>query len=372
MSKLVPNAIAIAIAFRINLWQTTKITMTQLFIDRLIKQIQAKKTPCIVGLDPALERMPEKWLQKQGITRESSLTDCAEAIYQYNLMVLDAVADLVPAVKPQSAYYELYGSAGIIALEKTIKAARDRGLLVVLDVKRGDIASTATAYAQSYLSSKISCPLEADAITVVPYLGKDCLEPFFDEAIKWGKGIFVCVKTSNPGAAIVQEQRCYTLKGSAVPSTEGTSALPIRPKGLLEDTASRREAVSFRTDARQKVDDRYLYEIIADLIKPASDNSIGKFGYSGIGAVVGATYPEAAIHLRKQLPNSLFLVPGVGAQGGGNEGIKACFNDDGLGAVVSSSRAIMYPHQYGAIASNQETIRQAALNLIAQVKAILN
>ncbi len=301
--------------------------MTQLFVDRLIKHIQAKKTPCIVGLDPALDRMPESWLQKQGITQESSLTDCAEAIYQYNLMVLDAIADLVPAVKPQSAYYELYGSAGIIALEKTIKAARDRSLLVVLDVKRGDIASTATAYAQSYLSSKIPRPLEADAITVVPYLGKDCLEPFFAEAIKWGKGIFVCVKTSNPGAAIVQEQ---------------------------------------------KIDDRYLYEIIADLIKPASDHSIGKFGYSGIGAVVGATYPEAAIHLRKQLPNSLFLVPGVGAQGGGNEGIKACFNADGLGAVISSSRAIMYPHQYGAIASNQETIRQAALNLIAQVKAILN
>ncbi len=298
----------------------------KLFIDQLIEQIQVKKTPCIVGLDPALERMPENWLQKQGITKQSSLADCAEAIYQYNLMVLDAVADLVPAVKPQSAYYELFGSAGIVALEKTIKAARDRDLLVVLDVKRGDIASTATAYAQSYLPSEPACPLEADAITIVPYLGKDCIEPFFEEATKWGKGIFVCVKTSNPGASIIQEQ---------------------------------------------KIDSRYLYEIIADLIKPASDNSIGESGYSGIGAVVGATYPEAAILLRKQLPNSLFLVPGVGAQGGGNEGIKACFNADGLGAVVSSSRAIMYPHQYGATDSNQETIRQAAVDLIEQVNIIL-
>lgn len=301
--------------------------MAQLFIDRLIEQIQLKNTPCIVGLDPALERMPPIWLQKQEITKESSLGDCAEAIYQYNLMVLDAIADLVPAVKPQSAYYELFGSAGIVALEKTIKAARDRDLLVVLDVKRGDIASTATAYAQSYLPSKPARPLEADAITIVPYLGKDCLEPFFEEATKWGKGIFVCVKTSNPGASIIQEQ---------------------------------------------KIDNRYLYEIIADLIKPASDNSIGKSGYSGIGAVVGATYPEAAILLRKQLPNSLFLVPGVGAQGGGNEGIKACFNPDGLGAVVSSSRAIMYPHQYGATDSNKKTIRQATLDLIEQVKEILN
>ena len=307
--------------------------MSQLFIDRLIAQIQQKNTPCIVGLDPALERMPIKWLQEREISeprqagqRQSSLAEKAEAIYQYNLMVLDAIADLVPAVKPQSAYYELFGSAGIIALEKTVRAARDRDLLVVLDVKRGDIASTATAYAKSYLPIKPAHPLEADAITIVPYLGKDCLDPFFEEAIKWGKGVFVCVKTSNPGASIVQEQ---------------------------------------------KIGNRYLYEIIADLIKPASDKSIGESGYSGIGAVVGATYPEAARRLRQQLPNSIFLVPGVGAQGGGKEGIKACFNPDGLGAVVSSSRAIMYPHLYGSEVSNQETIRQAALDLISQVNEIL-
>jgi orotidine-5'-phosphate decarboxylase len=298
----------------------------KLFIDQLIDQIKQKHTPCIVGLDPALERMPDRWLKEQGINQQSSLTDCAEAIYQYNLMVLDAIADLVPAVKPQSAYYELFGSAGILALEKTIQAASERDLLVVLDVKRGDIASTATAYAQSYLPSEPKRPLAADAITIVPYLGKDCLEPFFTEATKWGKGIFVCVKTSNPGAAIIQEQ---------------------------------------------KINGRYLYEIIADLIKPASDQSIGESGYSGIGAVVGATYPEAAQRLRKQLPSSLFLVPGVGAQGGGNEGIKACFNPDGLGAVVSSSRAIMYPHQYGALDANQDTIRQAAIDLITQVREIL-
>jgi orotidine-5'-phosphate decarboxylase len=297
----------------------------KLFIDQLITQIKQKHTPCIVGLDPALKRMPDRWLKEQGINQQSSLADCAEAIYQYNLLVLDAIADLVPAVKPQSAYYELFGSAGIVALEKTVQAARDRDLLVVLDVKRGDIASTATAYAQSYLPSEPKRLLEADAITIVPYLGQDCLEPFFTEAIKWGKGIFVCVKTSNPGAAIVQEQ---------------------------------------------KIGDQYLYEIIADLIKPASDQSIGESGYSGIGAVVGATYPEAAQRLRQQLPQSLFLVPGVGAQGGGKEGIKACFNSDGLGAVVSSSRAIMYPHQYGAVEANQDSIRQAAVDLITHVREI--
>ncbi len=298
----------------------------KLFIDRLIASIKQKNTPCIVGLDPALDRMPDSWLNKQGITPKSSISDRAEAIYQYNLMVLDAIADLVPAVKPQCAYYELFGSAGFIALEKTIMAARDRGLLVVLDVKRGDIASTATAYAQSYLPREPERPYEADAITIVPYLGSDCLDPFFKEAIEWGKGIFVCVKTSNPGASIIQEQQ---------------------------------------------IGGRYLYEIVADLIKSASNKSIGKSGYSGIGAVVGATYPKAAVELRQQLPNSLFLVPGVGAQGGGNEGIKACFNPDGLGAVVSSSRAIMYPHMYGSADSNQDTIRQAAKDLITQVNEIL-
>lgn len=300
--------------------------MQELFIDRLIESIQQKNTPCIVGLDPALDRMPKNWLDKQGIGSKSSISDCAEAIYQYNLMVLDAIADLVPAVKPQCAYYELFGSAGFIALEKTIMAARDRGLLVILDVKRGDIASTATAYAQSYLPREPQRPYEADAMTIVPYLGSDCLNPFFEEAIKWGKGVFVCVKTSNHGASIIQEQQ---------------------------------------------IGGRYLYEIVADLIKSASDRSLGKSGYSGIGAVVGATYPEAAIKLRQQLPNSLFLVPGVGAQGGGKAGIKACFNPDGLGAVVSSSRAIMYPHMYGSADSNQDTVRQATKDLISQVNEIL-
>lgn len=300
--------------------------MSQLFIDRLIEQIQLKNTPCIVGLDPAIDRMPKDWLKQQGISEKSSIAERAEAIYQYNLMVLDAIADLVPAVKPQSAYYELFGSAGIVALERTMMAARDRDLLIILDVKRGDIASTATAYAQSYLPSEPARPLEADAITVVPYLGQDCLDPFFEEATKWGKGIFVCVKTSNPGASIVQEQ---------------------------------------------EINHRYLYEIIADLIKPASDESIGTSGYSAIGAVVGATYPEAAKRLRKQLPHSLFLVPGVGAQGGKKAGIKACFNPDRLGAVVSSSRAIMYPHLYGSEDSNRATIRKTALDSIAQVRGIL-
>jgi orotidine-5'-phosphate decarboxylase len=299
----------------------------KLFVDRLIAAIKEKNTPCIVGLDPVLDKMPLSFLEEREITTESTLAARAEAIYQYNLIVINAIADLVPAVKPQAAYYEMYGSVGFEALEKTMEAARKRDLAVILDVKRGDIASTAAAYAQSYLPSLPPRPFEADAITVVPYLGEDCLAPFFQQAIKWGKGIFVCVKTSNPGAAIVQEQ---------------------------------------------KIGDRFLYEIIGDLIQEASAKSIGESGYSGIGAVVGATYPDAARRLRKQLPHSLFLVPGVGAQGGDKAGIQACFNPDGLGAVVSSSRAIMYPHLYGNDSGDLSSgIRQAAIDLIQQVKNII-
>ncbi len=295
----------------------------KMFVDRLIEQIKAKNTPFIVGLDPALSKMPSWFLTQQQIHRHSTAAQCAEAIYQYNLMVLEAVADLVPAVKPQCAYYELFGAEGFRALEKTIAAARQRGLLVILDAKRGDIASTAEAYAKSYLPSQPPPPLEADALTIVPYLGTDCLEPFISEAVNWGKGIFVCVKTSNPGGAVVQD--CA-------------------------------------------VGDRYLYEIVGDLVRDEAKKNLGINGYSSIGAVVGATHPDAARRLRSQLPNSFFLVPGIGAQGGSKAGIQACFNSDGLGAVINSSRAIMYPHLYGDKESNLASIRNAAQSAIAQIR----
>lgn len=297
-----------------------------MFVDRLIEQIRVKNTPCIVGLDPSLAKMPQWFLARHQIDNRSTPARCAEAIYQYNLMVLDAIADLVPAVKPQCAYYELFGSEGFRALEKTIMAARQRELLVILDVKRGDIAATAEAYAKSYLPSEPAPPLEADAITLVPYLGSDCLEPFIQQARMWGKGLFVCVKTSNPGGAVVQD--CL-------------------------------------------VGDRYLYEIVGDLVRVEAEKSIGANGYSSIGAVVGATHPDAARRLRSQLPHSFFLVPGVGAQGGGKAGIQACFNPDGSGAIISSSRAIMYPHLYGDTESNSASIRAATQKNIAQVREIL-
>jgi orotidine-5'-phosphate decarboxylase len=294
-----------------------------MFADCLIEKIQEKGTPCIVGLDPSLKYIPLNFLQEQEISIHSSIEVQAEALYLYNLQVLDAVSDLVPAVKLQSAYYEVFGSYGIRALEKTIFAAHQRGLLVLLDAKRGDIGSTSEAYAEAYLAGE-GKNRKIDAITVVPYLGEDCLIPFFEAAIASAKGIFVCVKTSNPGAAIIQDQ----LVGS-----------------------------------------RHLYEIVADLIRPWSDRNTGKYGYSSIGAVVGATFPEASEILRKQLPNSIFLVPGLGAQGGKYTSVRDCFNPDGLGAIISSSRAVMYPNLFqSSQVTGQKAIRNAAIEFIRNVQ----
>ncbi|AKG21448.1 orotidine-5'-phosphate decarboxylase [Calothrix sp. 336/3] len=294
-----------------------------MFADRLIEKIQEKGTPCIVGLDPALKYIPLNFLQEQDISNNSSIQIKAEALYLYNLEVIDAVYDLVPAVKLQSAYYEIFGSYGIQALERTVFAAHQRGLLVLLDAKRGDIGSTSEAYAEAYLGGEANNH-KIDGMTVVPYLGEDCLIPFFEAAIASAKGIFVCVKTSNPGAAIIQDQ----LVGS-----------------------------------------RHLYEIVADLILPWSDKNIGKYGYSSIGAVVGATFPEAAEILRKQLPNSIFLVPGLGVQSGNYTSVRACFNQNGLGAIISSSRAIMYPHIYqSSQLTGQKAIRNAAIEFIQNVQ----
>jgi orotidine-5'-phosphate decarboxylase len=300
-----------------------------MFADCLIELIQQKGTPCIIGLDPALKYMPSAFLEELEVSTHSPIEKQAEALYLYNLQVLDAVYDLVPAVKLQSAYYEVFGSQGIRTLERTILAARARGLLVLLDAKRGDIGTTSEAYAQAYLAGEPQRDYEIDAMTIVPYLGDDSLSPFCETALAWGKGVFVCVKTSNPGAAIVQDQ----LVG----------------------------------------EHRHLYEIIADLILPWSNKSIGKKGYSSIGAVVGVTFPEAAELLRKQLPNSLFLVPGLGAQKGDYTTVRACFNQDGLGAIISSSRSIMYPHFYQP--SNQvgqKAIRNAAIEFIQNVQSVLN
>ncbi len=256
------------------------------FADRLIQQIQTKDSRCIVGLDPRVDQMPA-FLRDSGPYA---------AITAFHELVIDAVADLVPAVKPQLAFFEQYGVAGMQAFENTVIAAKKRGLLVIADGKRNDISSTAEAYANAYLGEG---GFECDALTVTPYLGRDSLVPFVEACQKHGKGMFVILKTSNPGSKDFEDQ-------------------------TLESTG------------------RPLYEKIAGVLNELGSDLVGESGYSSVGAVIGATFPEEGRRLRALMPKALILVPGYGAQGGSAQAAAECFNDDGLGAIVNSSRGITY------------------------------
>lgn len=297
------------------------------FADRLASAVELKNTPCIVGLDPTIDKMPLPFLAEQGFSVErlsrATIAERANLLFEYNRVVLANIHDLVPAVKPQSAYYERYGSAGILALERTIALARHYGLLVILDAKRGDIGPTSEAYAQAYLSSPHDSPVACDCLTLAPYLGEDSLEPFFKTCLTAGTGVFVCVKTSNPGA-IFQD-------------------IPTGGKPL--------------------------YEAVAEMIAPWVERGRGSSGLSCIGIVVGASHSGPAAVLRELLPSAYFLVPGFGAQGGSTAGVRASFLPDGSGAVVNSSRAILYPHLYGDKDLDVATaVRRAALDFVGQVK----
>jgi orotidine-5'-phosphate decarboxylase len=257
-----------------------------LFADRLISAIRAKDSRCIVGLDPRVEQMPE-FIRGNGTYA---------AITAFHELVIDAVADLVPAVKPQLAFFEQYGVAGMQAFENTVLKAKQRGLLVIADGKRNDISSTAEAYANAYLGVDA---FDCDALTVTPYLGRDSLEPFVEACKQHHKGLFVVLKTSNPGSKDFEDQ-------------------------ALESTG------------------RPLYEKIAGVLNELGDELVGESGYSSVGAVIGATFPEEGRRLRELMPKALILVPGYGAQGGSAQAAAECFNEDGLGAIVSSSRGITY------------------------------
>jgi orotidine-5'-phosphate decarboxylase len=295
-----------------------------MFIDQLIDRIRRLGTPLCLGLDPSLDLMPPVFLANRA---RDDAAACAEALHDYCLCVLEAAGDLVSVVKPQSAYFEMYGSHGVRALERTIVAAREHGLLVLLDAKRGDIGSTSDAYARAYLAGEPRRDIEVDAMTVAPYMGGDSLEPFFKTAQRWGKGVLVLGRTSNPGGAQLQDQQ---------------------------------------------IGDRHVYEIIADWVGEWTEQSTGASGYSGLGLVVGATAEEQARRLRARLPRSLFLVPGMGAQAGSINAMRACFNEDKLGAIVSASRAAMYPHLYEkAVRGGVADIRNTVLRMIGELKLAL-
>ena len=303
------------------------------FSDRLIAAIRAKGSPCIVGLDPRLETMPRY------LADEAAAMPRDEAAYAilagFGRAVVDAVVEHVPAVKLQSAFYELLGVPGLRALLETVRHARAAGLLVIVDAKRGDIASTAAAYAEALLGEldwrgEARQTIGADGATVSPYLGGDSLEPWVDVCRRRGKGIFVLVRTSNHGSADLQGQR-----------VEGGGTLDER---------------------------------VAAMVDRLGEGLVGASGYSSVGAVVGATFPAEAARLRRLMPRAMFLLPGYGAQGGGAEGLAACFDRDGLGAVVSASRSVTSPKGSETATSAgayRALVRASLLAMIADVKAAL-
>jgi orotidine-5'-phosphate decarboxylase len=256
----------------------------------------------------------------------------AQAYAEFCRGVVDVVSSLVPAVKPQAAFFEQLGPPGMQAMSDVFQYASSKGLIVVLDGKRNDIGSTATAYADAYLggASPTSSAWGADALTVSPYLGEDSLQPFVDTAVERGAGIYVLVKTSNPGG------------------------------GMLQDVA---------------VDGTTIYQRVAQHVESLSTEHVGASGYGPIGAVVGATYPEQLAQLRAAMPHTPLLVPGYGAQGGGARDVAAAFDSNGLGAIVNSSRGIIFAHARTEYADKfgdanwQQAVEAATLDMIAALRA---
>lgn len=269
--------------------------------DRLIEKIAEMKNPTVVGLDPKLDYVPEyikaEAFEKHGKTLEAA----AEAILTFNKMIIDEIHDVVPAIKPQAAYYEMYGWQGVKTLKETIDYAKSKGMFVITDGKRNDIGATMEAYAAAHLGVTAVDGEEieafgADALTVNGYLGTDGISPLLNICKARDKGIFVLVKTSN------------------------------KSSGELQD---------------RKIEDKTVYAVMGEMCEKWGKDDIGKYGYSAVGAVVGATYPQQLEEMRNQLPHTFFLVPGYGAQGGGAAGIAKAFDKNGLGAIVNSSRAVM-------------------------------
>lgn len=270
-----------------------------IFADRLINSIIAKQTPLVVGLDPRVERLPESLAGEVG-SSGGSVESTAIAFERFCIEVIDAVAPLVPAVKPQAAFFELLGVPGMQALWNIVRYAQSKQLQVIMDAKRGDIGSTAEAYAKAYLGDTSNSSWGCDCLTVNPFLGDDSLVPFVKRCQDTSSGIFVLVRTSNPGGRMLQE---------------------------LESG------------------NRRVYSIIADHVQQLAASGSGEHGYGSVGAVIGATNPAQLTELRCQMPNTIFLVPGIGAQGGTAKDIAGGFDDRGLGAVINSSRAIIFAYE---------------------------
>ena len=267
-------------------------------IDRLIKKIKETNNPTVMGLDPRYDMLPNCIKEKYN----GSIEKICEGILEYNKTLIDSVYDIIPAVKPQMAFYEMFGIEGIKCFKETCKYAKEKGMIVILDAKRGDIGTTASGYSNAYLGKT---PLgnfeeaffDVDFITVNPYLGSDGIKPFIENCQKYDKGIFVLVKTSNPSSGELQDLK-------------------------LENGKT-------------------IYETVGNLVENWGESLRGEYGYSSVAAVVGATYPEQLKVLREELPHTFFLIPGYGAQGGKAKDIALGFDKFGLGGIVNASRSLM-------------------------------
>ena len=304
-------------------------------INKLISNIRKTNAPIVVGLDPMLNYIPEHIQKKAFAEFGETLEGAAEAIWQYNKGIVDATFDLIPAVKPQIAMYEQFGIPGLIAYKKTVEYCKSKDLVVIGDIKRGDIGSTSAAYAVGHLGqvqvgSKKYAGFDEDFATVNPYLGSDGVKPFMDVCTEEKKGIFVLVKTSNPSSGEFQDR---------------------------------------------VIDGRPLYELVGEKVAQWGDELMGD-GYSYVGAVVGATYPEMGKVLRKIMPKTFILVPGYGAQGGKGADLVHFFNEDGLGAIVNSSRGIIAAYkqekykEFGA-ENYADASRAAVKDMIADISGAL-
>ena len=304
-------------------------------INQLIANIKKTGAPIVVGLDPMLKYIPEHIQKKAFAEFGETLEGAAEAIWQFNKEIVDKTYDLIPAVKPQIAMYEQFGIPGLVAFKKTVDYCKSKGLVVIGDIKRGDIGSTSSAYAVGHIGkvqvgSKTYAPFDEDFVTVNPYLGSDGVNPFIDVCKEEKKGLFILVKTSNPSSGEFQDQM---------------------------------------------IDGRPLYELVGEKVAQWGEDCMGD-EYSYIGAVVGATYPEMGKVLRKVTPKSYILVPGYGAQGGKGKDLVHFFNEDGLGAIVNSSRGIIAAYKQEKYANYGEEAfadasRAAVEDMVADIRGAL-
>ncbi len=304
-------------------------------INKLVEKIQKTNAPIVVGLDPMLSYVPEHIKEKAFKEFGETLAGAGEAIWQFNKAIIDSTYDLIPAVKPQIAMYEQFGIEGLKAYEKTVNYCKEKDLVVIADVKRGDIGSTSAAYATGHLGkvqvgSQMFAGFNADFATVNPYLGSDGIKPFLDVCKEENKGIFILVKTSNPSSGEFQDRL---------------------------------------------IDGKPLYEHVAEKVASWGEEVMGD-AYSYVGAVVGATYPEMGAALRKVMPKAYILVPGYGAQGGKGKDLVHFFNEDGLGAIVNSSRGIIAAYKQEAYArfgaeNFADASRQAVVDMVDDIATAL-